>query len=143
MRALSGLAFVALLGCAAPAALLNTPSGNPEVFIPNTESKAVLDYITNAKLGLGLSLKRRNEYELVVGKLTNDTMSSLAFGSPYDGTPEGRLKYTAVSVDGGVKLFGRAEMVTNPDSRFEKITDVTRGQGARLQKELETIKSHF
>jgi hypothetical protein len=121
-----------LAACATPQQRLATPSGNPEIIIPNATRKAVIDKIVAEKLEKGMQVKSVNDYGVVVGKKIEDNlMASIAFGSRYDSTPEARITYNVVEVPGGVRVFSRLEVVTNPGSAFERTSDLTAGHARR------------
>lgn len=136
-----GVSLIA--ACAAPPQQrLSTPSGNPETIFPNTTRKAVIDQIVASKLEKGMQVKTVSDYSVVVGKkVDNNFMASFLYGSRYDSTPEVRLTYNVVEVAGGVRVFSRMEIVTNPGSAFERVSDLTSQYAAQLQAELEPSRA--
>lgn len=131
-----------LAGCATPPQRLATPSGNPEIVIPNTTRKQVIDKIVAAKLEKGMQVKSVNDYGVVVGKKVDSSfMASFLYGSRYDSTPEARITYSVVETAGGVRVFSRTEMVTNPGSAYERVSDVTQNLSGEMQGELEQLKA--
>lgn len=131
---------ISLVGCGTPPKKLNTTSGNPEITISGVTKKQVIDLIVEGKLSDGFELKSVNDYSVVVGRDVDDFAAKVAYGSDYDRTPEARSTYNLVKTATGVKVFVRSEMITNPDSQYEKRTDVTRAWGEYAQAELERIK---
>jgi len=130
------------IGCAAPR--LNTASGNPEISIPDVTKKQVLDLIIAVKLQKGMQIKNVNDYGVVFTKKVDQSfLASFLYGSHYDSTPEGRLHYNVVEQNGYVKVYSRIEIVTNPDSAFESVSDITGNMGEQMQKELEGLKQAF
>lgn len=139
---LIGFFIAVLVGCATPAQRLATPSGNPEIVIPNTTRKAVIDKIIAAKLEKGMQVKSVNDYGVVVGKKVDGSfMASFLYGSRYDSTPEVRITYNVVETAGGVRVFSRTEMITNPGSAYERTSDVTQSLSSQMQSELEQFKA--
>ena len=135
-----------LAGCAAPQQQqrLATPSGNPEIVVPNATRKAVIDRIVASKLEKGMQIKSVSDYGVVVGKkMDNNLMASLVYGSRYDSTPEGRITYSVVEVPEGIRVFSRTEIVTNPGSAFEQVSDVTQNVSGQMQAELESLRAIF
>ena len=133
-----------LMACAAPQRpqALSTPSGNPEIVIPNVTRKAVVDKLVAAKLEKGMQIRSVYEYGLSVGqKMSSYPMASFLFGSSYDATPELRYTYNLVDVPGGVRVFSRSEIITNPGSGFERPSDITQRLSAELQAELVQLRS--
>jgi hypothetical protein len=139
------LVFVTIFaGCASAPQRLATPSGNPEIVIPNTTRKQVIDKIVAAKLEKGMQIKNVSDYGVVIGTRVNDSfMASLLYGSRYDSTPEARITYNIVETREGVRVFSRAEMVTNPGSAYERISDITQNLLGEMQGELEQLKAYF
>lgn len=125
-------------GCATPPQRLATPSGNPEIVIPNSTRKLVIDKLVADKLEKGMQVKSVNDYGVVVGKKVDSSfMASFLYGSRYDSTPEARITYNVVETRDGVKVFSRAEMVTNPGSAYERVSDITQNISGQMQDELE------
>jgi hypothetical protein len=145
MRKLILLAMVvALVGCAAPKQHLNTASGNPEVIIEGVNRKQVADRIVDRLTGKGLTIHQVTEYKIVAGQKAEDFGAKFFFGSRYDGIPEYRITYTLVDQPpAAVKVYGRAGIVTNPGSAFERVRDMTDGQKQNLQDMLGKLRSEF
>jgi hypothetical protein len=130
----------ASIGCATPPERLATPSGMPEIVISGTSKKLIIDTIVNDKLSSGFKVISTSEYSLVVAKDIDDFAARAAYGSNYNRIPEARSTYSLVDVPGGVKLFVRAAMVTNPRSPYEKTVDFTSTWGTYAQAELSRLK---
>jgi hypothetical protein len=136
------ISFVA--GCAAPPQRLATPSGNPEIVIPNAARKLVIDKIVASKLEKGMQVKSVNDYGVVVGKKIEDsTMAAFLYGSRYDSIPEARITYNLVEAADGLRVFSRSEIVTNPGSAYERVTNITNSVSGQMQTELEQLKASF
>jgi len=115
-------------------------SATPEVFISNVTKKQVLDRIVSAKLSKGMQIKSSDDYGVVVAKKDESLAGALLYGSQYDGTPEMRVRYSVIEQDSGVKVFSRAEMVTNPGSGYERTNDATAQYFDQMQSELEDLQ---
>jgi hypothetical protein len=76
----------------------------------------------------------------VLGQNADSALATFFFGSRYDSTPEARTIVNVVQVKDGVKVYARGEMVTNPGSAFEHVTDLTGAAGDTLQKTLEGVR---
>ncbi len=136
--------ILVVTGCAAPQQRLATPSGNPEIVIPNSTRKLVIDNLVAHKLEKGMQIKSVNDYGVVVGKkIEGSSMASFIYGSRYDSTPEVRITYTVVATGNGVRVFSRTEMVTNPGSAYERVSDLTQNLSGQMQAELEQLKAEF
>lgn len=136
-------AALVLWGCATPMPPLTTPSGGPEVRIQGATKKQVLDKIVTATTSKGMQVKALNDYGITVAKRMNDFRSTLIYGSRYDSNPEGRITFTLIEGPNGVHVMARAEMVTNPGSGFERVSDITSGESHDLQGVLEELDRSF
>lgn len=133
-----------VVGCVAPQPRLNTASGKPEILIPGTSKKQVIDKIVSDKLEKGMQIKSVTDYGVVATmKVEGSPMASFVYGSRYDSTPEVRITYSVVDSGYFVKVFSRVEMITNPGSGYERASDLTDSYGAQMQSELEGLKSVF
>jgi hypothetical protein len=140
--AIALLSFV-LAACAAPAPLA-TPTGRPEVTIAGVSKKQVADAIVAGALEKGSTVKAVTDYEVTLAKRDENAVgTNLLFGSRYDAVPETRLHLGMVEVAGGVRVFGRAEVVTNPGSAFERVLDVTDTTGRSIQTSLESLRARL
>jgi hypothetical protein len=137
--AVAAMLLALLMGCAAPRQPLNTASGHPEILIANVSKKQVIDRIVASKLEKGVKIKSITDYAVIVAGKVDSFWARFAYGSRYDPTPEARITYTVVETGTGVKVFSRAEMVTNPGSGFERVSDATAQVASELQAELETL----
>lgn len=141
--AMASAAATMLAGCTSPPKI-NTPSGQPEVVIRGATKKQIADRIAGNALATGAQIKSVNEYAVVIGKrATNDFASQLLYGSRYDGVPEYRVHFGLVDVPNGVRVFSRAEIVTNPGSAFERVTDATPSEATKIQAGLENLANNF
>jgi hypothetical protein len=136
------IVFVSALisGCAAPTKRLDTPSGRPEIVIPGATAKSIIDTVAGMKLGEGFRVLTVNDYTLVIAKDIDDSTARLIYGSNYNRTPEARITYNFVGIGNGTKVFIRSEMVTNPRSPYEELTDFTQTWGKDAQAQLEQLK---
>jgi hypothetical protein len=137
------VACALLGGCAAPVPL-STPSGNPEVSLPGVTKKQALDQIVARAVSRGMQVRSINDYSLTLGKRVGENFAAvLLYGSRYDSEPELRMTFTTIEGPGGVLIYARAEMVTNPGSAFERRNDVTGGARHDLQAILESLRAGF
>jgi hypothetical protein len=145
MRRFLAITLAAVLaGCAAPPKPLGTPSGRPEVIISGATKKQVADAIVAGALAKGSQIKSVTEYAVVLTQRVQGNLgASLVYGSRYDSTPEVRVTLNMVDVTGGVRVYARGEMVTNPGSAFERVNDVTVHHAENLQTSLADLKSRF
>lgn len=139
---LYALAAVWLLtGCATPRAPLSTSSGRPEVMVTGVTKKQVMDLLVEAGLSNGLQVRNANEYGVTLTKKSTDLATAIIYGSRYDSTPEFRVHFNMVESQGGMRVFARGEVVTNPGSGFERVNDVTQNEGHAIQSMLEQLRT--
>jgi len=122
------LITVLLASTYAIAQSLKTPSGNPEVVIPNVSKVQVVNALTNALVTGGYKLK---PYDgggnlLVFGKLNKNFAMALVAGSPAAPYPEERISFTLIDTPEGVRVVGACQIITNPGTAFEKATDMNK-----------------
>jgi|GEM_PF-993632 len=139
------IVFSMLLSGCATGPPLRTPTGKPEVTISNVTKKEVIDALTNQMLSWGYHVKTITDYNAVYGKRTNSMTAAILLGSRYDAIPEARINYAIVEVEGGVRVVvTNIEMITNPGSAFERVTDLGQGKDAyNIQIMLDNLKYNF
>lgn len=139
-----GMLAALLVACAAPRPPLVTASGNPEVTIQNVDRRAIVNRMVEAIVERGNQVRQVTDYSVTaVKRVDRNFGAALLYGSRYDSVPEARLHFTLVDVAGGVRVFARAEMVTNPGSAFERVNDVTLSQAHDLQGILERMRQRM
>jgi hypothetical protein len=112
--------------------------------IPNATKKQVADAIVASALRKGSQIRNVSDYGVTLAKRAEGNIGmAILYGSRYDSVPEGRIHLNMVDVPGGVLVYGRAEIVTNPGSGFERINDVTSSAGQQIQTSLQDIRSQF
>lgn len=68
-----------------------------------------------------------SEFTLVFSKRCDSFVKSLLYGSSFNIIPESRITFTLIDTPDGVFVISKAEIVTNPNSGFEKISmDLTK-----------------
>lgn len=140
---LCAAALALVTGCAAPQAPLNTRSGKPEIFIEGVTRQQVADELVDSLSGQGLTMRTVSDYQIVAGQLAGDLGARVLHGSRYDSVPEYRLSYTMVELPGGVRVYGRAAIVTNPGSGFERVNDMTERVKHDVQDMLNRLRSQL
>jgi hypothetical protein len=142
-RFMSVTLALCIAGCAGPGARQSN-SGPPEAVVLGATKKQVIDMLVRFKLERRMQVKDVSDYGFVaVGRLENNMTASMLFGSRYDSVPAIRFHYNVVDVEGGVKVFVRSEIVTNPGSAFERVSDLTGGLGPEIRRELEDVQANF
>lgn len=135
------MAILVVSGCATVPPL-QTPSQRPEVTISGSTKKEIFDILVNEMLASGAQIKQMNDYSVVFAKRDTSLGGSILYGSRYDSTPEMRITYNLVEINGATRVFCNAAMVTNPGSGFERVNDVTGGKLAyEIQAMLERLKA--
>jgi len=127
-----------LTGCATPQRI-NTASGRPEVTI-HAPKKSLIDRIANGYSRSGYQIKTVNDYSIVAERPSQSTAAALLLGSNFTRTPNERVTVSFSEVPEGTLIQARVEMVTNPGSGYENVTDFS-GGAVQLQNQLEQLKA--
>jgi hypothetical protein len=121
----------------------NQPTTPPSVTISSTTTKEVMDALARRAVMKGATVISTNDYSMTVAKDGGSSLYASMFASRYSSNTEARLQYTVAQSGADVLLGGRAFMVTNPNSPFEKLTDVTRGQYSAVLSVLTEVKNEI
>jgi len=133
--------LLAFLRCAtAPGPRVQLPTGHPEVDIRGVDKKIVIDSLANGYSASGFTIKTVNDYSLVVEKADPSLTSSILFGSRLSGTPNVRVIFNVAEAGAMTHVGAQVQMVTNPGSGFENLTDISASAG-QLQKRLTEMKT--
>lgn len=131
---------LAFLRCATTSGpQVHLPAGHPEVEI-RIDKKTVIDTLANGYSASGFTIKTVNDYSLVVEKSDPSLASSLLFGSRFSGTPNVRVTFNVADAGSTTHVAAQVQMVTNPASGFENVTDIS-GSARELQKQLTEMKA--
>lgn len=86
-------------------------------------------------LSKGFNIKSTNDYSMVFGKPLENIGASLLLGSTYDVTPEHRVTVSIVDLINGVRVVLTNQIITNPGSAFERVTDASTGTAGNSWQE--------
>jgi S1-C subfamily serine protease len=137
------IALFFIYGCATTKPL-NTPSGKPDITIPNVNKKQVTDALVSQMINQGFSIKSSSDYNIVFIKPLDNFGAELLLGSNYDRTPEHRASFMLVESGDGIRIVLTNQAITNPGSAFEKVTDLSTGKsGQSWQDFLVSFKGIF
>lgn len=137
------------VGCApvptTPVHLVNTPSGRPEVIFTGVTKKQIMDKLVATRIAIasGIKVKSANEYSLVFENSSNTAPGVASILGPQLVEPAGRVTYSMLDVDGGIRVIATIEVISSPGTAIESTQDVTAIAGYRAQEELEAIKAQF
>lgn len=113
-----------------------TPSGRPEIVIPNVSKDIAIDYLVNLMISKGYKIKQTTNYKITFKKKNDKYMAALLFGSRYDGTPENRISFNLINTSSGIRIITSIEIITNPNSAFERVTDWSTGKAGHIFHEI-------
>lgn len=135
------LVVVALLsGCATPVTH-NTPSGRPEVTINGVPPNKVSARLTNEMLNWGYNIRKQSDNLIAFDRPTDNLMASALLGSRYDSTPNARITFMLAELGNSTRVVADLQIVTNPGSAFERLTNMNQSQDSRkIQEMLQRIK---
>ena len=126
-------------GCSATNNLtVSTPSGKPEIYIPKVAKKPVSDEFVNQMLTQGYNVKSTSDYNIVFIKPVDNFGVNLLLGSQYDATTEYRVTSNLVESSSGTRLVLTIQIITNPGSAFERVTDISKGKPGNSWQEFLT-----
>jgi len=134
-RILAVCAIIAFTGCAAGTAKMGTVSSTgsgttavrPEVTIANQTKKAVTDALVGEVVSRGFAVVTVTDYTVVFSKPFTATATPMKRGARTGGAAEQRLSFTVVEAGGGVRIVLTNQIVSNPGTAYEKITDAGGG----------------
>ena len=138
---LVGLVSIMLIGCATVQPI-GTGSGMPEITICGIGKTKIMEAFAASVSMSGTNIRNTNNYQIVISKPVTSPLTAALYGSRYDSTPEYRAIFTFAEVGNNCTYIGaRIQIVTNPGSGFERITDISKGKDAyELQEELQKLK---
>lgn len=133
-----------LTGCVSQP-VLQTPTGRPEVTFEDARVEEIKNILINAMLNWGYQVKNVSDSVAVYEKPVEGAFAQALLGSRYDSQPLWRLTYNLATVDSGVRVVTNIHAVTNPNSAFERITDMSKGSkdAAQIQQFLETARAEL
>ena len=148
MKRMALVIALVLAGCAAPnhsSKAVNTPSGRPEVTFTGVTKKQIADKLvaTRTAVAPGIKVKVANEYSLVFENSSNTAPGVASILGPQLVEPAGRVTYSMLDVEGGIKVIATIEVISSPGTAIESTQDVTAIAGYKAQAELEAIKAQF
>lgn len=117
-----------------------TSINQPSIVIHDVSKEQIANLLIEGKLQQGWKLDSSNDYGVVFIREIDNFAARVTYGSKFNRTPAARITYNMINVSGGVKVIVKSEMVTNPNSPYEKSRDFTSTWGEDAQKELERIK---
>ncbi|MBA4390235.1 MAG: hypothetical protein C0399_04780 [Syntrophus sp. (in: bacteria)] len=134
--------IILLTGCAG-LPRMNTSSGRPEITICGVGKSEIMEKVVAGFIMAGFNIRNTSNFQIVMGKPVSNPLVGAMMGSRYDSTPESRLVWTFASLDNNCTHIGVVvQIVTNPGSAFERITDVSTGKdGHEIQEEFERLKA--
>lgn len=136
------LCLALLAGCATQT--LNTPTGRPEVTIPNADLEEIKNLLTQNAIDWGYHVREVTDYRAVYEKRGEGTGEAILFGSTYDPFPLYRLQYDLLPQGEAVRIVGNLAVVTNPGSGYERTQDLSKGKsGVQIQDFLTRLASYY
>jgi len=101
----------------------NAPSRRPEITVTGTDSKLVGLKLTEEMRTFGYSIREQSDHSIVFEKQITDPKVAVLFGWRYDMHPRSRVSYMFLEQDGTVRVVADLKVITNPDSRFERVAE--------------------
>ena len=88
----------------------------------------MVDAIVSDMMGFGFNILSNNEYQIAFRKDETNFAAQLFLGSQFNSVPEDRAYFNIIQIGANVKITLDVKIVTNPNSGFEKYTQVTNSQ---------------
>ncbi len=133
-----------LIGCVQPGTTVSDSSGGiatTDLVYVGVSKAEIIDALVNRSMSTGLSVIETNDHLVVAEGLDKSFGARFLYGSKYDRVPALRVRYNVANVGAGnVRVQGRAEMITNPGSAFERADDVTGEMANYISTQLYAIQ---
>jgi membrane-associated protease RseP (regulator of RpoE activity) len=145
-RILAAGALAALAGCAQQAYVRTTaaPPRRLEVTIDNASKKDVTDALVSAMVGRDFAIVTITDYTAVFAKPLTEAPAGRAKKMTRAAPQEHRVSFTIVTAGTGVRLVLTNQIVSNPGSAYERVTDASGGaSGDSWQEFLNTLPNVF
>jgi hypothetical protein len=120
-------ALVAGLLASAPAM---AQSGRAEATI-QAPANTVKSLIINEMMNRGFSILGDTPSVITFGKITDNLVANLFFGTRAGGAPQARITYSMAEINGSTRVMGDAALVSNAGTGFERRTDMNSGDTLR------------
>lgn len=128
------LALAAVLfgsSCAGGLPPIQTATGKPEVTLPNVTKKQAVDYLTVIMLNREYQVRQVNDYMAAFGKAGDTFAARFLFGTKFNRVPDLRVTYNFVDTPAGLRVIATLEIITNPNSGFQRVRDFSAGGSAK------------
>jgi S1-C subfamily serine protease len=144
IKAMIACALIVFSGCAQQAVVRNAPPRRLEVTIPGQTKKDVTDALVSAMVSRDFAVVNITEYTAVFSKTLAQPAVSRAKKTARSVPSEQRVSFTIVTAGNGVKLVLIPQIVSNPGSPYERITEASGGAaGDNWQEFLNTFPNAF
>lgn len=125
-------------------------SGMPEVVLCNITSRGmtkrdIMERLMGTLHSSGQVDVKMTDYEILLNKPMEGHRNAFMYGSKYNRIPDERVIFTFTNRNNDcIYIGGRSQIVTNPNSPHERITDTTRtDNGKMVQMLLDQIKAEW
>jgi hypothetical protein len=133
--------FAMLAGCAAVEPL-QTPSGKPEITIPEVTGKEAILALTDLMIDKGYIIKTLTDDNAVYYKKTFRLYALPPYGPKPGEMPEARVSYDIKEEDGRVRIAATLWLAIYPGRPYTGMKDISRGRdGHTIQNYLEGLKA--
>ena len=125
---MAACALAALGGCAPQAGMVRyAPPRRLEVTIPNATKKDVTDDVVSAMVAREFTIVAITDYTAVFSRQLSDGSAARGRKMARAAAQEERASYTIVTAGNGVRLVLTDQLITNPGSPSERVTDASGG----------------
>ena len=102
----------------------------------NASKEDVVGRLTEEMVAAGFTLARSDSTALVFEKRDYRVLTARVGGEYWDPFPLWRVRFDISDTAHGTRVVGKAQVVTNPGTKYERITDMAGGIGPRSTHDL-------
>lgn len=122
---------------------INTPSGNPEITVSNVRLDCIRGDFMNMAVNGGFTIRQSSDLQLVLGRITKNTLATVFLSSDFGGAPEERIfiNFIPLPSANSYRIVVTEGYVTNPGTGFEKLTPAS--STGEVQAQFSAKKSYW
>ncbi len=120
----------------------NTPTGQSGVTIRGVTKQQVSDVLQERLFNRGWKIETVNDRTVIASKQRRNNATGSQIGSRSDSVTDGRVTYNLLDVKGGIRVVAKLEIIMNPGTESEQVTDATNTEsGANMRDTLREISA--
>ena len=114
------LGMLLVAGCTPP---LTTPSGQPEMTVPNVDAACIRNTVLNGLIDQGYQIRTTNDNQIIAGRVSENLAMNLFFSTGFSGNPEERvtIMFIPQPTTKALRIVVTRAIVSNQGTAFEKV----------------------